>query len=122
MANAATAQTALPINVFGVNVVPYVISIDTVDTDLTIRTPANTNAIAAVVGLMFSEGTAATVTFKTGNTTLSGLELAANQGLYLPVAKQVYIATQPGEALKVRSSAAITNMLMFVVETSRIIF
>ena len=122
MANTATAQTALPIQTrgVGVNVTPYVIAIDTVDTDLTIITPANSSAMAVVVGLMFSESTAANITFKSGSTTLLKVELSGSQGLYLPLGDQVYLATQPGEALKIQSSAAITNMLMFVAETSRV--
>lgn len=123
MSNTATAQTALPITTrgVGVNVTPYVIAIDTVDTDLTIVTPTGT-AMACVVGMMFSEGTAGTLTFKSGTTTLMALELAANQGLFLPLGDQVYFATQPAEALKIRSSVAITNMLVYVASTSRVVF
>lgn len=122
MANTATAKTALPIQVCGVNVVPYVVSIDTVDTDLTVRTAANDKAMVAVVGIMFSEGTAANLGLKSdsGNTYVT-LELAANQGLYLPLSGDVCFATQPGEDLIIRSSAAISSMLLYVIDTSKIV-
>ena len=123
MANTATVQTALPILVkgVGVNAIPYVIAIDTTGADLTIKTPGG-GGMVVVVGLMFSEGTAGNLIFKTGSTTLVTLELAANQGLFLPLGNQVYMATQPGEALKIQSSMAITSMLMYVAETSKVVF
>jgi hypothetical protein len=123
MVNTATAQTALPIHTksVGLDIVPHVVTIDTVDTDLTIVTPTGT-AMACVVGIMFSEGTAGTLTFKSGTTTLMALELAANQGLFLPLGDQIYFATQPGEALKIRSTVAITNMLIYVASTSKVVF
>lgn len=123
MANTATAQTALPIHPksLGVDVTPYVIAIDTADSDLTIITPS-AGAMVCVAGIMFSEGTAGTLTFKSGTTPLMALELAANQGLFLPLGSQIYFATQPGEALKIRSSVPITNMLIYVASTSRVVF
>lgn len=123
MANSAAAQTALPIKTkgVGVDIIPYLISIDTVDSDLTIKTPT-TNGLVVVVGLMFSETNAQTLTFKSGTTTQIAFELAPYQGLYLPLGQQVYLSTQPGEALKIRSSAAFTSALIYVAETSRVNF
>lgn len=124
MANTATVQPALPIQTrgVGVDIIPYVVSIDTVDTDLTIKTPSYTTGMVVVVGMMFSEANAQTVTFKSGTTTQVAFELAPYQGLYLPLGDQVYLATQPGEALKIRSSAAFTSALIYVAETSRVVF
>lgn len=123
MANTATAQSDLPIITKGmdVNAIPYVVSIDTADTDLTIVTPTGTQ-MACIVGMMFSETSPLTLTFKSGSTLLLAVKLSANQGLYLPLGNQVYFATQPGQALAIRSSAAITNMLIYVTRTSRVVF
>jgi hypothetical protein len=117
--NSATEKTALPIRIYGAGPVrPYEIVIDTVDTDLTIRTPASGN-MACIVGIDMSEGTAANFTFSTGTDTNLYMELAANQGLAQNLGEGIFYCTQPGEALKVKSSAAITGFWVNVVEAAR---
>lgn len=118
MANTATllytlparAQKAGPIKV-------YSVSIDTTGADLTICTPASGNSVY-IVGLAVSEATAANVTIKSGSTTLWVAELAANQGILLPVENGFLMATAKGQALVLQSSAAVSNLLLHVVEAA----
>jgi len=117
-ANTATAQTALPIRIGGAgNVVPYVVAIDTTGNDLTIVTPA-AGKMACVAGIYTSETSATNITWKSGSTTLAIPELAANQGQLMPLGSQVLFCTQPGEALVMQASVAISNMLIHVVQAS----
>lgn len=90
------------------------VAIDTVDTDLTIKDPA-ADELVMVLGVHFSEGGAAhNLTLKSGSTTNLVLELAANQGLSHPLGSGVFFVTQPGEDLIIQSSAALSNMLLYV--------
>ena len=120
-ANTATVQAALPIRLpNGVGpVYPYVVAIDTTGSDLTIRTPATGNMVC-VVGWQFAETNAANITFKSGTTTNVVFELAANQGVLESIHREPLYCTQPSEALKVQSSAAISSLLFYVVEPSRL--
>lgn len=118
--NSATVKTALPIRVYGVGpVYAYEVVIDTVDTDVTLRTPASAN-MACIVGVDLSEGTAANVTFTTGSDTNVYLELATNQQVVKNIGEGVFYCSQPGEALKFKSSAAITGLWFYVVEAARL--
>lgn len=115
-ANSATVQTALPIRVNGLGpVYPYVVAFDTTSSDLTIRTPSSGNMVC-IVGMQMSETNAANLIFTSGSTQLLTLELAANQGVYDPIDEGASFCTQPSEALKIQTSAAITNMLLYVIE------
>jgi hypothetical protein len=120
--NDATAQTALPIRVGGAGyVVPYLVDIDTVDTDLTIVTPA-TGKMACVVGAFGAETSATNVTFKSGTTTQVIPELATNQGFLLPIANHALVCSQPGEALKIAASVAISSLILYIVQASYLDF
>lgn len=122
MANTATAQSALPISVGDSNgVIPVVVSIDTTGQDLTILTP-DSGKMALIVGMFMSEGTAANITFKSGSTTYAIPELASNQGILFPIGQGVLVCGQPGEALKIQSSAVVTSMLIYVAQASRLQF
>ncbi len=117
-ANTATAQANLPIIVGrGPQVVkPIVVSIDTTASDLTFFTPTRATMIACVVGVLGVDSTAATLTFKSGTTTNAILELAASQSINLPLGNGAFFCGQPGEALKIQSSALYTNLLLYVIE------
>lgn len=116
MANTATAQTALNIRVGGCGpVVPYVCTFDTTAQDLTIVTPGTSN-MAAIVGAFMSETSASNVTFKSGSTTLVIPELAANQGILLPIKNHALLVTQPGEALAIQVSVAVSYLLLYIVQ------
>lgn len=121
-ANSATARTALPIRIGGASpVVPYTLTFDTVDTDLTVVTPSS-NKMACVVGVFGSEGTASNVTFKSGTTAYVIPELAANQGMLVPVSNHALFCTQPGEALKLSVSAAMSYLLLYVIQAQMLDF
>ena len=97
----------------------YHVVIDTIDTDLTIMTPAQSDYRVFVVGITLSEGTATNLTFKSGSNALPVIELAANQGKWDPVQLPAfYLATKPGEALVMKSSAAISGMILYCVEST----
>lgn len=115
-ANSATAQTAMPIRVGGVGpVVPYVVAFDTTATDLTIVTPAS-DKMACIVGWLASETSATNVTITSASTANVALELAANQGIYDKIQNGVVYCTQPGEALKIQVSTAVSSMFLYVIQ------
>lgn len=121
-ANSATAQTALPIRVGGSGpVTPYVIVIDTADTDLTIITPS-ADKMACIVGALESETSATNLTFKVGTTAVAVPELAANQGILVPISNHAMICGGLGEALKTQASVAISKMLLYVIQASYLDF
>jgi len=114
-ANAATAQTAHGMRIAGAGpVTPYVVSFDTTASDLTIVTPGS-DKMACVVGMAMAETSATNVTFKSGTTSLLTLELAANQVFGAPIGAPI-VCTQPGEALKMQVSVAVTSMLLYVLQ------
>jgi len=122
-ANAATAQTPLLMQIGGraVPVTPVVVTFDTTAQDLTIFTPAS-GKMACVVGLNFSEGTAANLTVKSGSTTLVTWELATNQGVLSPIGNHAIFCGAVGEAIKFNVSAVISTMLVYVAEADRFNF
>lgn len=117
MANAASkiAETAMS----GKTIIEYRISIDTVDTDLTIHTPASGNQVF-VMNVIGSDSTAANITWKSGSsTTIVPPELAANQGLWGKVNRDEFcFFTAINGALVIQSSAAITGLLVHVYENN----
>lgn len=119
MSNTATLVATTPRNTAAGPVYSYNITIDTTGADLTLHTPAATNRVF-LVGAVLSDGTANTITFKTGSTTLCAPELAANQGIFTPVGTgqkdQWLLATALGEALKINCSALLTSGLFHIVE------
>lgn len=122
MANASTLTNTIPARVGGLGpVFEYSVSIDTINTDLDIRTPTGNNRLY-VVGVSLQEGTATNFTMKSGSSNTQTWELAANQGLNFPITKNSYLfATKAGEKLSVRSSAIIgatqgQNLVLKVVE------
>lgn len=122
MANTATAQSALPVSIAGSEgITPIVVAIGTIDTDLTIFTP-DSGKVACIVGMFMSETSATNITFKSGSTSYAVPELAANQGILFPVGQGILICGQPGEALKIQSSVAITSMLLYVTQATRLQF
>lgn len=119
-AEAANSATDLPEMPYGGQrgggIYPYIVAIDTVDTDLIVRTPATGNMVC-VVGLNFLQGAATNVTWKSGSTTLLTWNLAANQGISHPISKPL-LCTVASQALVVRASVVMPNMLLYVIETS----
>ena len=124
MANAKTAHAKIPTilrsgNPAGI-IQPYTVSLDTA-ADFTIHTPAAGNFVG-VMGLLVAEATAGTLTFKSGSgpTTLVGLELPANYNLIQRIDRPLIITAAAGDALIILGSAAVTSMLIYVMEFSRL--
>lgn len=118
MANTATEKTGLPVAVWGQGVVfPVEVAIDTVDTDLTVFTPA-TGKMVGVVGINYAEATAHNLKFTSGSDLEATFEMGANSGIAQGISKtELFYCTQPGDALKVQSSAAISGpMIIYVIE------
>lgn len=94
----------------------YEIAIDTVDTDLTIRTP-DSNARLFVVGAYFLPTESTTLTFKSGNASKTKpLALSGNQAWYHELKPSWIFCTKRGEALTVQASAALTGLTLYLVE------
>lgn len=124
MANTATQLTKVPFYIKGdqvQGVTPVVVTIDTINTDLTIHTP-DSSRFVALMGINYAESSAHNITWKSGSNTLSVWEVGAggNNGVYIPVYKPL-LSTNRGESLIISSSANITTMLLYVVEYSTII-
>lgn len=123
MANTSTLEDTLPISIGGAQAIrEYHLAIDTVDTDLTVHTPA-TGKRVFVVGMWFAEGTATNLTLKSATTPSKSvvLELAANQGGWDSIGKDIIWVCTSGEALVVQSSAAISDLIIYTVEAERMI-
>lgn len=119
-ANSATAKKAYRMRVYGEEpVIPYEVAIDTVGTDVTVRTPAPGNMVC-LVGIELQEATAANITFTSGTDTNLYLELPAGGQFVHGIGEGVLWCTQPNEAMKFQSSAAITSFMMYVIETPRL--
>lgn len=123
MANTATTLTAIPMAMASgqqgfSQVTPVVCTFDTVDSDLTVFTPALTTHYAAIVGMLYEEASAHTLTIKSDTTTLVTLERSAYEGVGLPLGTSGFIVVGAlGKALKIRcGTAAVSSMLLYCVE------
>lgn len=113
MANSATVKEKLDVSVTRTAASLITVTIDTVDTDLTIYTPATDN-YAMITGMQYSITSAHNLTIKSGTDTLVKFERTEG-GLTIPLA-DAWIIGAKGEALKIASSVAIANMLVYVEE------
>lgn len=82
--------------------------------DITVRTPATGHAVA-LVGVAVLDATAATLTLKSGSTTLSQLEFATNQGVVSGVGTPI-LWTAEDAALVVAFSANVDTAVFHVVD------
>ena len=123
MANAATARTAIPMAMstgrqgFS-QVTPVVCTFDTLDSDLTVYTPALNTNYAAIIGMLYEESSAHTLTIKAGSTTLVTLERTTYDGSGFPLGTGgFFVVGGLGEALKLScGTAAISSMLLYCCE------
>ena len=119
MANAATAQTAIPVIIPDsdiTKVVPVVITVDTVDSDIIILSPA-AGKHAALLGLQYAESDAHTLTIKDQGTTLVTYQLAADKGFSVPISKQPMHVTGEGNDLIFSvGTAVVSTMVAYVAE------
>lgn len=83
----------------------------------TVYTPVNSSAMVAVVGMSHCETSAHNVTVAFGSTTHNIYEFAGNSGFDRPLqGNTIYEIGAPGEALKLTSSSALSNMKLYVCE------
>lgn len=118
MANSATALATLPVKFLHGDVkavTSYMCAFDTVDTDLTVHTPAATNYVA-VIGTVYSASNAHNLTVKFGTVTHDILKFGAFSGMAKGVSKELLFCGAVGEALKLAVSATVTNLNITVVE------
>jgi hypothetical protein len=119
MANTSTLVGTLPISCYGSSAVyMYTVTIDTVDTDLTVRTAA-AGKMHAIVGLVHDDNTNHIMTFKSGTTSIARFEKTASY--QFTIGGGIMLATKPGEALVIRSTAAVDLLLVYVLETDQIL-
>lgn len=123
MANTATARTPIPMAMSSgqqgfSQVTPVVCTFDTIDADLTIFTPAKTTNHAAIIGLVYQEADAHTLTIKCGSTTMVALQRTTFDGAGLPLGTGGFLVVGgEGEALILRcGTAAVGTLLAYCVE------
>lgn len=123
MANVATALSPVPMAMstgrMGFSqITPVVCTFDTTGSDLTIFTPALTTNYGAIIGMVYEEASAHTLTIKSGSTTLVTFERTTFDGMYLPVGQNGFLALgNKGEALKLNcGTAAVSSMLVYCCE------
>jgi len=116
MANSSTILGAegLPISYHGGRIIPLLVSIDTIDTDLDLYdTPEDEHA--AIVGMIYTIAGAHTLTVKSGVVPLAALVRAANQEMREALGRGVLWATiNKGNNLSVASNVAIPTMYVFL--------
>lgn len=126
MANAATARSAIPIactrDIGYSRVTPVVCTFDTIDSDLTIYTP-NAARYAAIVGIVYQESAAHSLSFIAGSTTLVTLEVPANGPAYrVALGEGPIIVGGLGEALRLRcGTAAVSTVIVYCAEFQELV-
>lgn len=120
MANTATALTPIRVRMRAGQakslVTPVVVAFDTIDSDLTVFTPA-AERYAAVLGMRYSEASAHSLVWKSpAATTLLTEERTTFSGAFDRLGRPIIIG-QAGQALIMRcGTAAITSALLYIAE------
>ena len=123
MANVATTLTAIPMAMstgrqgFS-KVTPVVCTFDTTGEDLTVFTPALATNYAAIIGMVYQESSAHSLTITSGTTVYVTLESTTFSGVGLPIGTGgFFVIGGKGEALKIQCGTnAISSMLIYCVE------
>lgn len=121
MANTATLVGTIPgglrLQGLGCATRLYHVVFDTIDSDLTVMTPA-TGRYWAITGLVYKDGSAHTFTIKSGSSTILALEQTTFGGVQHPLGSGIFAAGgNAAEALVLRcGTAVITSMLLYVQE------
>lgn len=97
-----------------------VVTIDTVDTDLTLIDPAAGYSVG-LLGAACVESSAANITFKSGTTTKLVAEFGANSGLFKGVSSEVLPLGDVGEDLIIQSSVALPKCVFYLVEYKKLV-
>lgn len=95
----------------------YTVAIDTTGADITIHTPQAGNQVFLHALGNLESAVAATLTIKSGSTTIFAPEFGAGQGNWDRCCPGEYLcATAGGQALVIQSSGAITSLILHVSE------
>lgn len=123
MANVATTLSAIPMAMSSgkqgfSQVTPVVCTFDTLNTDLTIFTPALATNYAAIIAMLYEEASAHTLTLTSGSTQYVTLERTTFDGIGLPLGTEGFIIVGGlGQALKIQcGTAVISSMLVYCCE------
>lgn len=123
MANVATAQTAIQMAMSSgqqgfSQVTPIVCTFDTLATDLTIFTPSIATNYGAIIGMLYQDASAHTITFTSGTTAYVTLERTTYDGIGLPLGTGGFLFVGArGAAIKIQcGTALISTMLIHCVE------
>lgn len=92
---------------------------DTPTSDFTLYTPAAEN-YAALVGIVYGETTASSLTFKSSTTTICVMERSSNSFLAIPTDKPLLIGGK-GEPLVLNVSVAITGTIFLTIAEFRML-
>lgn len=101
------------------NVTPIAVTFAAPDTDYTIATPTGSNRIF-LCGMVYQEADAHTLTFKSGSNIIATMQRTTFDGNWNGITKEVFLVSEPGEALKVRSSATIVDILFYTFEGDKL--
>jgi hypothetical protein len=101
-------------------VTPILVNFAAPDTDYTIATPSTSTKRIVLCGAVYQEADAHTLTFKSGSATIANMQRAASDGNFNPISENAYLVSEPGEALKVRSSAIIVDILFYTYECTKV--
>jgi hypothetical protein len=118
MANSSTALNDVPAGYSQADSITEVrrVIIDTVDTALTVLTPA-TGKYWAITGLQYAAAAAHNLTIRSGAQDLLQYELAANTGIFHPVDSGIMLfGNAADDILEIESSAAIGSMIFYIQE------
>ena len=119
MANTSTLLATLPIKLYGTtSVYMYSIAIDTINTDLTIRTAAS-GKVQAIVGMIHDESANHTMIIKSNTTTIARFEKAGSY--QFTIGGGVMACSVPGQAIVLNASAAIDAILVYVMEADQLL-
>lgn len=125
MANSSTLIQSFPC-AFGsggfVNVYQYKVIFDTLTSNLTIHTPSAATKRCALVGCLYQEADAHSISWKTDTTTLVTLQqpVFGGQSQSLGLGNGVSIITKAGEALIAENlTATVATMLVYVAEVGK---
>lgn len=116
--NGSNGVNGIPVSVLGISpVYQYKVVIDTINTDLTLRTPSSNNTLC-VLGWDTSVSSDTTLTFKYGaSSTYIAYLLKSGTNKEDAISKSVHFCLPKGAPLIVRSDVAMTNLVVKVLES-----
>lgn len=102
------------------NVTPIKVNFAIIDTDYTIATPSDSSKRIVLCGMVYQEADAHTLTFKSASNIIATLQRTTFDGNWNGISKEAFLVTEPGEALTVRSSVLIVDILFYTFECTKL--